>query len=189
MQAPGRPARGAHVITHARNAGKGACIREGFRYFLENTECEAAVIMDGDGQHSVDDIGVFCGRLEQGSCDMLVGNRMSETRNMPFMRLCTNAFMSFLLSLICGQKVPDTQCGFRLVTRKVIQSLSLDSSNYETESEMLVDASRKGFRITSVPIETVYSGEKSNIHPVKDTIRFFVLVSRLLLKPGRRHIK
>ncbi|MEY2537402.1 MAG: hypothetical protein QOG67_1142, partial [Verrucomicrobiota bacterium] len=49
---------------------------------------------------------------------------------------------------------------------------------FDYETEMLIIASRKGFRIESVPISTVYSDEVSSINPIRDTIRFFKLIRR-----------
>ena len=167
---------GAKVIRHYANLGKGASIKEGFNYFLENTDYDAIIIMDADGQHLVEDCDNFIKKASEGDDMIVVGNRMGYTKNMPFIRLATNKFMSFLLSLLCKQNIPDTQCGFRLLTRGVVGKLKIKSSNFDTESEMLIDASRKGVKIFSAPIKTIYGDEKSEIHPVKDTIRFFVLI-------------
>jgi glycosyltransferase involved in cell wall biosynthesis len=167
---------GAKVIRHYANLGKGASIKEGFNFFLEKTDHDAIIIMDADGQHLVDDCDNFIQKASDKQEMIIVGNRMGYTKNMPLLRLATNKFMSFLLSLLCKQDIPDTQCGFRLLTRGVVKKLSIKSSNFDTESEMLIDASRKGVKISSVPIKTIYGDETSQIHPMKDTIRFFVLI-------------
>jgi hypothetical protein len=86
--------------------------------------------------------------------------------------------MSRKISRICGQKIPDTQCGFRMVHRDLVPDLLNGAERFDYETEMLIVASRKGFRIESVPISTVYSDEVSSIHPVRDTIRFFNLMRR-----------
>ncbi len=54
-----------------------------------------------------------------------------------------------------------------------------ETSRYDFETEMLVIASRAGYRIASVAVSTVYGDEKSKIHPVQDTLRFFKLMRRL----------
>ena len=84
--------------------------------------------------------------------------------------------MSFLLSAMCKQRIPDTQCGFRLIKRKVLEKIKFESTKYDLESEILIKASRMKFKIASVPIETIYRNELSRIHPVKDTIRFILLL-------------
>ncbi|HQP92322.1 MAG TPA: hypothetical protein PLU24_06575, partial [Candidatus Omnitrophota bacterium] len=95
---------------------------------------------------------------------------------MPFVRWVTNGFMSLMISCMCKQRVPDTQCGFRLIDMDVLKNLTLATEKFEIESEMLLEAARKGYKIESVPITTVYEGQYSAIHPVKDTIRFFQFV-------------
>ena len=55
----------------------------------------------------------------------------------------------------------------------------MESSRYDYETEMLVVAARRGWRIVSVPVSTIYGEEDSKIHPVRDTIRFFKLMRRL----------
>ena len=167
---------GAVIIRHIRNLGKGASLKEGFDFILRATNFEAIIIMDGDGQHGPDDIDKFIERAEQYDDDIIVGNRMIATKNMPLVRLVTNKFMSFLLSTMCKQKIPDTQCGFRLIRRRVLKKIKLESNKYDLESEILIKASRKQLKIVSVPIETIYRDELSKIHPVKDALRFVGLI-------------
>ena len=88
--------------------------------------------------------------------------------------------MSWILSCLTKQKIPDTQCGFRLIKTEVLKRIELVTSKYETESEILIKGSRLGFKIESVPIKTVYSDEKSQINPLIDTLRFIRLIIREL---------
>ena len=97
---------------------------------------------------------------------------MATTKQMPVLRIMVNRFMSGLISLIAGQHIPDTQCGFRLVKKDLLQKVNLLTSKYETESEILIQAARLGFKIESVPVKTIYSGQKSQINPFVDTLRF-----------------
>ncbi len=99
-------------------------------------------------------------------------------KKMPFVRKLTNRYMSWRISRACGQWIPDTQCGFRMIHREVLPRLFCESNNYDYETEMLLIAARAKFRIAAVPVSTVYGEEKSKIHPVRDTIRFFQLMSR-----------
>lgn len=167
----------AVVIRHEKNAGKGASLRDGFERILEDG-FDAVLVMDGDGQHSTEDVRSFIDTMEKTGTDIVVGNRMLDTRTMPFVRIQTNRFMSFLLSAVAGQPIPDTQCGFRLIKRDVLEKVRLETSNFETESELLIKAGRAGFRIGSVPVETVYQGQHSRINPVVDTLRFFKFLIR-----------
>ena len=103
---------------------------------------------------------------------------MNDVSSMPLVRRFVNRWMSDQISALCGQQIPDTQCGYRLLHRQLIPELLGGAARFDYETEMLIIASRKGFKIASVPISTVYSDEVSSIHPVRDTIRFFQLMRR-----------
>ena len=99
---------------------------------------------------------------------------------MPLLRLATNRFMSWLISLFCRQHIPDTQCGFRLIKTNVLRAIKLESSDFEIETEVLIEASKKGFKIASADIQTIYRDEVSKVQPVRDTIRFIAYLWREL---------
>ncbi|PIP68337.1 MAG: glycosyltransferase family 2 protein [Candidatus Omnitrophica bacterium CG_4_9_14_0_2_um_filter_42_8] len=166
---------GAELIVHPKNAGKGRCIREGLEYALENN-CEAAITMDGDGQHSLNDIDKFIEEYKKSGADLVLGNRLHDPKKMPFIRRCTNACMSFIISLLITENVNDTQCGYRLISRKGIEKMKLNTVKYEIESEMIMEAKRRGLVMSSVNIDTIYGGETSQINPFLDTVRFIKFI-------------
>ena len=98
---------------------------------------------------------------------------------MPFIRLATNVVTSLIVSILSRQKITDSQTGYRLIKRKVLEKVDLVTSNYETESEILIKAGRKGFKVSEVPIRTIYGGESSSINRFTDTLRFIKLVIRI----------
>ncbi|MCK5179213.1 MAG: hypothetical protein KAR32_06750, partial [Candidatus Omnitrophica bacterium] len=97
----------------------------------------------------------------------------ANSKGMPFIRYCTNRFMSWLISLACGQSIADTQCGYRYIHCEILKQLDLTSRDFEIETEILMKACQKGFKVLNVPIKTIYRNEESKINPFKDTIRFF----------------
>ncbi len=104
---------------------------------------------------------------------------MSDTRRMPALRAWTNRFTSWLTGKLARQRIPDSQCGYRLVSRAVLPDLKLSTTRFETETEMLIQAGRAGHKIVSVPVRTIYEpGRASRIHPWRDTVRFFKLVAK-----------
>jgi glycosyltransferase involved in cell wall biosynthesis len=173
-------AAGAKVLALVRNAGKGEALRRGFQYAGESG-FDLAITMDADGQHAPSDIPAFLAAYERTKSRVLVGNRMNDTRSMPAIRRWTNRFMSGLLSGLMRRHVPDTQCGFRLYERSAFPVFELegDSKRFAAESEILVRLALKGVSIGSVAIQTIYGTEKSNIHPVRDTLRFLRTYLRL----------
>lgn len=170
-------ATGAHVIVHEVNKGKGNALITGFTYALEN-KYDAVITLDGDGQHPPAEIINFVNVWNETNADMIVGTRMANTEDMPFIRLATNKFMSWLLSKSLGQKVSDTQNGFRLYTAKVLPvCINCSSGGFSAESEHLLQISLNGFTFAEAPTSTIYGEEKSKIRPVRDTIRFFKMLS------------
>ncbi len=171
-------AAGAEVIRHAVNRGKGAALQTGFNAALERG-AQWIVTLDADGQHAPSDLANFRAVAEEGQSAALIGNRMEDTRTMPWLRRLTNRVMSAWLSRIIGQRIPDTQCGFRAYRADVVPLLLTDSVRFEAESEVLINIARAGHRIQSVRVQTIYGGVRSKINPFADTLRFFAMLHRL----------
>ena len=171
-------AEGAVVLRHEKNIGKGAALIDGFKHIL-GTDCDAVIIMDADNQHEASGIPDFINAMKTADADIVIGNRMLDSGAMPYVRRQTNRFMSYLISRMCGQAIPDTQCGYKLLKRRVLEDVRLEHSNFEIESELLIKAARRGFKISSVPIRAIYQDEKSKINPVLDTLRFIAFMIRM----------
>ncbi|MCM8778707.1 MAG: glycosyltransferase family 2 protein [Candidatus Omnitrophica bacterium] len=171
---------GAEVLRNFKNLGKGNALKKGFAYCLEKN-FDAVLTMDGDGQHSPEDIPRFLDFIQKTKVDLLIGNRMHSPWLMPLLRLLTNRFMSWIISFIVAQKIPDTQSGFRLIKRNVLEKIDLRSENFEIESEILIEAIRKGFSVKSLPIKTIYlEGSVSQINPLFDSLRFLKFILKTL---------
>ncbi len=163
---------GAMVIRRPVNGGKGAALRQGLSEALKG-KFQWFLTIDADGQHLPEELSLFLAEAAAGSCDLIVGNRMWNPRGMPFERRFTNWFMSRLLFRITKQRVPDTQCGYRIVSRRALENICLTADRYEIDSEFVVKAAWAGFTIKSIPISSVYRRELSFIRPFQDTVRFF----------------
>ncbi len=169
---------GAKVLRHEANRGKGRAIITALDYFGES-DAEFAVLLDADGQHDPAEIAKFVETAQRERADVVVGTRMSDTRDMPLVRKLTNQFTSWVTSRLARQRIPDSQCGYRLLRRNVLKDLQFSTARFETETEMLIQAGRGGHKIVSVPIRTIYAeGRASRIRPLRDTVRFFKLVGK-----------
>jgi glycosyltransferase involved in cell wall biosynthesis len=166
---------GAIVLRHDGNRGKGVALQTGFAYVREQG-FELVITLDADGQHDPAAIPDFLATYEQTGFPVLIGNRMGDKLNMPLVRRWTNMFMSWLLSRQIGQRVPDTQCGYRLYRCAVIPLVSSEAPGYAAESEILFHLARGGAKMGAVPLSAIYNDEESKIHPVRDTIRFFAFL-------------
>jgi glycosyltransferase involved in cell wall biosynthesis len=168
---------GAIVLRNSKNQGKGFSLIRGLRFALDKN-FDAAITMDGDGQHSPDDIPRFIQKAESSEAGIIIGNRMHDPRKMPIIRILTNKFMSWFISKLIKQKIPDTQCGFRLIKRGLLEKIKFTTQRFETESEILFQASQLGYKVESIPIKTIYQRQKSRINPFLDTIRFINFIRR-----------
>jgi glycosyltransferase involved in cell wall biosynthesis len=163
---------GAQVVRHAVNRGKGAAVHTGLRH-ARGAGLEFVIVMDADGQHDPDEIPAFVDTYRRTGCPVLVGNRMADPRGMPLLRRLTNRVMSALLSRKMGQRVPDTQNGFRLYRLDTMPEEPPGAQRFAAESEILLDLAARGVRIGAVPTRVIYGDETSKINPVRDTVRFF----------------
>ncbi len=170
------------IISHETNKGKGESLKNGFDYILKNTDFEYVIVMDADAQHDPRFIPDFLKAVHQKKADIVIGNRMEYTHNMPTVRKLTNKIMSFIISKVTKQYIPDSQCGYRLLKRNVLERVKIETSKYEMESEILFKAAKQNFKIDSVEISTVYKDQKSNINPLVDTFRFIRLLINFVLK-------
>lgn len=172
---------GAEVIRHPQNRGKGAALNTAFTAAMERGY-DFVITMDADGQHAPEDIPGLIEAFLAGAGDVIVGNRMDRTENMPRVRRMTNSFMSWLLSREMKQWVPDTQCGYRLIGAKALPYARTESQRFAAESEVLLDLADRGMKFGAAPIKVIYGDEKSKIRPFRDAMRFFGMLLRHRLK-------
>ncbi|MBU0703667.1 MAG: glycosyltransferase family 2 protein [Chloroflexi bacterium] len=168
-------AAGAIVVRHPQNQGKGVALMTGFAWALERGY-EAVITLDADGQHDPEEIPKFRAAYEADAGDLIIGRR--DFAQMPFPRNYTNAiFGSWLLSLALGARIQDSQSGYRLYGRRLLERLDLTTTGFELEVEVIIQAVCQGMRIGWVEIRTIYGvGEVSYFHPVKDSARFLGMV-------------
>lgn len=165
---------GARVHSFAANRGKGAALLAGFELLRDH---DAVVTLDADGQHPPECLPAFVAAAEAGA-DLVVGRR-ERTPDMPPLRRFANAFSSGWASRIAGQPIADSQCGYRLYRRAVLERTPVSPGRFEFETEIAVRAARLGFRLGEVAIPTVYAQEQSQIRTLTDVPRIFGTLARL----------
>jgi len=106
----------------------------------------------------------------------VIGNRLNDLEKMPLQRIVSNKLTSLLLTLKTGQRIVDSQCGFRVYKSNVLKTIKTFSFGFEAESEMIVYASRFGYKIGFVDIPTVYGQEKSKMNSIKAIIGFIKIL-------------
>jgi glycosyltransferase involved in cell wall biosynthesis len=169
-----------NLVEHGINKGKGEALKSGFDFAVKQNY-SGVITIDADGQHKVSEISDFLEIIRKENPDIIVGSRFNDTKGMPFIRLATNIFTSWLISSIAGKKINDVQSGFRYIGSGVLKNINLETKNFDTEPEILLKASWMNYKIKNVPISTIYHKDfVSHVHPVKDTIKFFKLVFKSL---------
>ena len=166
---------GANCLQHQKNKGKGEALKTGFEYAVEQGY-SGVITLDADLQHDPKFIPEFIKEAQKSTSDVLVGTRYIELKTMPFSRWLTNNVTSIIVSILGDTKVRDSQSGYRYISTEVLKAVKLSTRKYELESEILIKAGRKGFKIAPVPISTIYHGSKSFINPLVDTGRFIKLL-------------
>ena len=165
---------GVRVLSFPENRGKGHALLAGFKALAE---FDAVVTVDADGQHPPECLPAFVRAAEQGA-DLVLGVR-ERSAEMPLIRRLANGFSSGWASWLAGQRVSDSQCGYRLYGRRLLERTPITPGRYEVESEVIVRAARLGFRLAEVAIPTVYGDEESQMRTLRDVPRIVGVLARL----------
>lgn len=165
---------GAFLIRQIPNQGKGAALRAGFRYALEQGYT-GVLTLDADGQHDPEEIPAFLKAYNQSHADLIIGER--NFSHIPLVRRMANTLGRWSFSWAIGQPIPDNQSGYRLISHRLLEAgLSSHESGFEFEVEMIVTSVELGYRLGWVPIRTIYAGEKSHIQPVHHVVNYFRVI-------------
>lgn len=159
------------AVSHALNLGKGEALKTGFK-FASDHAYEAIVLMDADLQHDPAVLPAMLKFYLTNSYDIVIGTRTFDTKKMSLPRIVSNRITSVLMSLRTGYVIPDSQSGYRIIRTEMIKGMTLDSSRYEFESELLIRLAQKKAKMGFFPIETIYGNEKSHIRHLRDTVLF-----------------
>jgi glycosyltransferase involved in cell wall biosynthesis len=165
---------GATVVTHPYSKGNGAAIKTGAR----NATGDVIVFMDADGQHDPNDIPRLIEEIEQGY-DLVVGARQKGSQA-SIGRGIANALYNNLATYMTEHQVEDLTSGFRAVRadkfREFIYLLP-NGFSYPTTSTMAFF--RAGYSVTYIPIHAAKRIGKSHIQPMKDGVRFFIIIFKI----------
>ena len=162
---------GACVLTHIKNKGKGAALQSGFNTAQQH-DCDAVITIDADLQHQPEDIPRFIDLYNVKKYDIIIGSRLHNNKGMPFHRVLSNTMTTFLVNVRTGTSISDSQSGFRFIARRVLEHVKLQTAGFEAETEFLLRAAKQKFSFGSIPIDTVYAGEKSHMTHLRTTIDF-----------------
>lgn len=165
---------GVVCVSSPYSMGNGAAIKRGARAATG----DILVFMDGDGQHDPQDIARLVGRIDQGY-DMVVGARDWGSQA-GVGRGLANTLYNWLATRMTGHVVADLTSGFRVARaerfREFIHLLP-NGFSYPTTSTMAFF--RSAYAVAYEPIKAAQRVGKSHIKPLKDGIRFLLIIFKI----------
>ena len=157
---------GALVITHKKNLGYGAAIGSLF-FKAKDMGLDVLVTMDADGQHRPKDVKAVLDPILNEEADIVIGSRfLVENKEMPSYRKTGIKMITKLANTAFDKQITDSQSGFRGYSKKVLSAISPSESGMGVSNEILIKASKQGFKIDEAPIKVSYEGDTSTHHPV-----------------------
>lgn len=161
------------IINLPRNKGKGYALKTGL---IESVRqgFSITVTLDADLQHDPGLIPDFIRELKNS--DIVIGNRLEKLKGMPVQRILSNKLTSSLLSIKTGIRIADSQCGYRAYRTSIIPDILTTYDGFEAESEIIINAALKNYRISSTKVSTVYGDEVSKIDPVESILGFIKIM-------------
>lgn len=165
---------GAHVVSHPYSKGNGAAIKTGARAATG----DILVFMDADGQHKPEDVSRLLRRMEEGF-DMVVGAR-SWASQAGAHRAAANSLYNFLASTMVEQQVEDLTSGFRAVKAGLFRKfLYMLPNGFSYPTTITMSFFRAGYSVAYEPIEAPPRIGKSHIRPMRDGMRFFLIIFKI----------
>lgn len=166
---------GARVVQHPHALGNGAAIKRGAR----SAGGDILVFLDGDGQHDPADIPRLLERLQAGY-DMVVGARAGAKSHANSARLAANGAYNIVASIVTGHTIPDLTSGFRVVRAQMFNKfLYLLPNGFSYPTTITMAFFRSGYSVDFVGIETQKRKGKSHIRPIRDGLRFLVIIFKI----------
>lgn len=167
-------AAGAIIVKHPYSKGNGAAVKTGAR----EAGGEILVFMDADGQHNPADIPALVDKLEEGY-DMAVGARQRGSQANTGRGLA-NAFYNRLASYMTGHAIADLTSGFRAVRAdKFKEFLYLLPNGFSYPTTITMAFFRAGHSVAYIPIVAAKRVGKSHIRPIRDGVRFLLIIFRI----------
>jgi glycosyltransferase involved in cell wall biosynthesis len=176
------------VLRNDGNRGKAASLRNGADEAIRRG-AGAIITLDGDGQHSPEDIPLLLAAHLSAPGRMVIGARLHASKAIPRARYWANRFANFWISWAAGYAIADSQSGFRIYPAALFAQARVnydEAASFVFESEILIEAARLGVHAVCVPISVIYSSRSrpSHFRPVVDILRIVRMVAWRLLARG-----
>jgi glycosyltransferase involved in cell wall biosynthesis len=159
---------GARVIRETR-VGKGFALLAGFD---AAREADYYVMVDGDDTYPASDVTGLLQAVHDEGADMVVGTRLAsrDPRAFPPGHGLGNRLFIWLVRLLFGIRTRDLFSGYRILTRRFLETTPLVATGFDVEAELAVQARAHGFRVVEVPVAYRARGaeSRSKLRTVQD---------------------
>jgi len=181
---------GAYVIKLQKNAGKGAALKEIFK-FAKSSNIDIMITIDADGQFVPEEIPLLLKPIIEKKSDIVVGYRFDDKTEMPKYRKIGNKFLDKITNLAENIGVRDTQSGFRSYSKKAVEIINFKTDGFGADSEILIDAIQKKLKISEEKVTVIYNtgGRTSTKNPISHTVEVITsVVEKIALKHPLKYI-
>jgi hypothetical protein len=143
--------------------------------------------IDSDGSHRPEELPSLLAPILKDKADLVIGSRYLSQKPVAAKKFNAIGVQLFnlLIKIFTRAEVSDSQSGYRVMKSEVLRNMSLMSSGYEIESEMLVKTARQRFRVKEVPIsfeQRTYG--TSRLDPVVDGFKILLSVVSAYIRSG-----
>ena len=166
--------KGAHVIDHMINQGKGAALQTGFKYATKQ-DIDFLITFDADKQHPIDKLDDFIQKHKEYPDAIILGSR-KRNKNMPFARKFSNGGTAFLISKKIGQHIYDVQCGFRLIPKRYLSWKLSKLKGFIFELEFVIIMAQNNVEFQFIPIPTLYPDQSETKMTIIDSLIDFIFM-------------
>lgn len=179
---------GFSYVSHPVNIGLAGAIQTGMKYAYYNGY-DAAIQIDGDGQHDPKYISDLASEIEKGF-DIAIGSRFVSEKKPFTARMIGNNLIGFAIKLTTGKTVRDTTSGMRMFSRKLIKVLAF-TNDLGPEPDTVAFLIRKKAKVCETQVEMKERTTGESYLTFTKSINYMarMLVSILILQWFRKEIK
>jgi glycosyltransferase involved in cell wall biosynthesis len=159
--------------------GKGFAVQA---IFAALAQCDAVILVDGDGTYPASAGPALLGPILSGSADMTVGARRPEAGQgaMSPVRIVGNFLIRTVFRVLIGRTPGDLLSGYRGFGRRFLATVTPRSSGFEIEAELSSEAIARGMRVVEVPVSyhPRIAGTASKLRAIRDGLRIVATIVR-----------
>lgn len=170
---------GFHLIDLPINLGLSGAVQAGMRYAWQNGY-DAAIQIDGDGQHRPEYIEQLAKELEKGEAQIVIGSRFVTEKKPRSLRMLGSNVISGMIRLSTGFRLNDPTSGMRLFNRDVVKEFALNI-NYGPEPDTISYLIKRGVKVKEVQVKMDERIAGESYLNLSKSMKYMILMSFSIL--------